>query len=375
MPFIILLVPIWLTHGWWLLGYGAVLGVLWLCKMRGRWLSLAAVVLWLAVAFAVRQWPGGVFARLVIWPAPALFGVLAVVLAIWAMAGGLRALRSRSAVVHDGPGVVALKTKAETETEADAAPVSDDLLDRYARHIVLRELGGAGQSALRRARVLIVGAGGLGAPVCLYLAGAGVGRITVADDDRVSLSNLQRQVIFTSADEGRLKAEAARDAMAARNPHIDVTALVRRIGAEDGALIAAHDLVIDGTDSFAARAALNEACVRAGVPLIAGAIAQWEGQITIWDPARGAPCMACVFPNPPAPGLAPDCAAAGVVGPLPGVIGAAMALEAIKLIAGAGAPLRGRLMIFDGLYGENRVMKIARRADCPVCGTGHFAQG
>ena len=233
----------------------------------------------------------------------------------------------------------------------------------------------AGQAALRRARVLVVGAGGLGAPVCLYLAAAGVGRITLADDDRVGLSNLQRQVIFRGTDAGRPKAQAARDAMLALNPHVRVTALERRITDADAGLIAEHDLVIDGTDTFAARQAINAACVAAGVPLIAGAIAQWEGQLTVWDPRRGAPCMACIFPEAPAPGLAPACAEAGVVGPLPGVIGSMMALEAIKIIAGAGDALRGRMLIFDGLYGENRVMKIARRDDCAVCGSGHSRLG
>jgi molybdopterin/thiamine biosynthesis adenylyltransferase len=163
--------------------------------------------------------------------------------------------------------------------------------------------------------------------------------------------------------------------MLALNPHIQVTALARRITGADAALIGEHDLVIDGTDTFAARQAINAACVAAGVPLVAGAIAQWEGQVTVWDPARGAPCMACIFPDAPAPGLAPACAEAGVAGPLPGVIGSMMALEAIKIIAHAGEPLRGRMLIFDGLYGENRLMKISRRDDCPVCGSGHFAQG
>ncbi len=163
--------------------------------------------------------------------------------------------------------------------------------------------------------------------------------------------------------------------MLALNPHIKVVALERRITDADAALIGEHDLVIDGTDTFAARQAINAACVAAGVPLVAGAIAQWEGQVTVWDPARGAPCMACIFPDAPAPGLAPACAEAGVAGPLPGVIGSMMALEAIKIIAGTGVALRGRMLIFDGLYSENRLMKIARRADCPVCGSGHFRQG
>lgn len=271
------------------------------------------------------------------------------------------------------------ETRADAPDKGPSAPdpdrLSDAELDRYARHLVLREIGGPGQMKLRGARVLVVGAGGLGSPVCLYLAAAGVGHITLADDDVVSLSNLQRQVIFRGTDAGRPKAQAARDAMLALNPHVRVTALERRITDADAGLIAEHDLVIDGTDTFAARQAINAACVAAGVPLIAGAIAQWEGQLTVWDPRRGAPCMACIFPEAPAPGLAPACAEAGVVGPLPGVIGSMMALEAIKIIAGAGDALRGRMLIFDGLYGENRVMKIARRDDCAVCGSGHSRLG
>ncbi|SFX50398.1 Molybdopterin or thiamine biosynthesis adenylyltransferase [Paracoccus pantotrophus] len=329
-------------------------------EWRG-WAGVAA--LWLAAIAALVLAPGSALARLVGGDPR-----------VWGLAGGvvalglgyrllLRQLHRRAIPLPDPP------------VPEPAGPLSDPELDRYARHIVLRELGGPGQAALRRARVLVVGAGGLGAPVCLYLAAAGVGRITVADDDRVGLSNLQRQVIFRSADDGRPKAEAARDAMLALNPHVKVTALNRRIGAEDAALVAEHDLVLDGTDSFAARRAVNAACIAAGVPLVAGAIAQWEGQVTIWDPRNGAPCMACIFPDAPAAGLAPACAEAGVVGPLPGVIGSLMALEAIKLIARAGEPLRGRMLIFDGLYGENRLMKIARRADCPACGSGHFRAG
>lgn len=254
-----------------------------------------------------------------------------------------------------------------------ATPLSDDELDRYARHIVLRELGGQGQRRLRGARVLVVGAGALGAPVLLYLTAAGVGRITVADDDTVDLSNLQRQVIFTTDDIGVPKAEAAAEALARLNPHVGVTPLLRRISAEDAALVADHDLVIDGTDSFASRQEINAACVAAGVPLLAGAIAQWEGQVTLYDPARGGPCLACLFPEPPAPGLALSCAEAGVVGALPGVIGSMLALEAIKLIAripenGAGAGLRGQMVILDGLWGDTRRIAVTARPGCAVCG-------
>ena len=328
---------------------------------------------WRGWAGAALLWLLAVAAPLVA-PASALARMAGGDHRIWLLGGGLAALLLgyRAAIRQLHRRAIPL---AEPAPAAPSALLSGAELDRYARHIVLRELGGPGQAALRRARVLIVGAGGLGAPVCQYLAAAGVGRITLADDDRVGLSNLQRQVIFRTADDGRPKPEAAREAMLALNPHIAVTALNRRITAEDAALIAGHDLVLDGTDSFAARQAINAACVAAGVPLVAGAIAQWEGQLTVWDPRHGAPCMACVFPDAPAPGLAPDCAQAGVVGPLPGIIGAMMALEAIKLITGAGQPLRGRLLILDGLHGENRMLKIARRADCPTCGSGHFPQG
>ncbi|UXU76187.1 MULTISPECIES: HesA/MoeB/ThiF family protein [unclassified Paracoccus (in: a-proteobacteria)] len=351
----------------------AILGVLVAARLLGwpamRGLALAAGLWLLALAVLIAA-PGSMLARLAggdarVWAL--LGGILALLMAYRA---GLRRLHRRAALPQAAP-----EPPQATPEAGDGAALTDPELDRYARHIVLRELGGPGQMALRRSRVLVVGAGGLGAPVCLYLAAAGVGHLTVADDDQVSLSNLQRQVIFRSQDADRPKAEAARQAMLALNPHVAVTALNRRIGPEDAALIAAQDLVIDGTDSFASRQVVNALCVAAGVPLVAGAIAQWEGQVTIWDPRRGAPCMACIFPQAPAQGLAPACAEAGVVGPLPGVIGSLMALEAIKTLTGAGEPLRGRMLILDGLFGENRVMRIARRPDCAVCGQQDIAPG
>ena len=381
MPIVIAGVALWLTRGWWLLILGAVLWLLHWLGLRGWKLAAAGILLWLGTAAGVHADPDGPLAWIVQWSPATLIWVLVLGLLAGAATLALRALHRRSAAAlpEDAPGLVAAKRETNTPSDSQAGPLSGPELDRYARHIVLRELGGPGQVALKRARVLVVGAGGLGAPVCLYLAGAGVGRITIADDDRVALSNLQRQVIFRASDASRPKAEAARDAMLALNPHVEVTALDRRIGEGDAELIVGHDLVIDGTDSFAARQALNAACVAAGVPLLAGSIAQWEGQLTVWDPRHGTPCMACVFPQAPAPGLAPACAEAGVVGPLPGVIGSMMALEAIKLLTGAGEPLRGRMLIFDGLFGENRLMKIAPRTDCPVCsgagGSGHFRRG
>jgi molybdopterin/thiamine biosynthesis adenylyltransferase len=214
-----------------------------------------------------------------------------------------------------------------------------------------------------------VGAGGLGRPALLYLAAAGVGTLGVVDDDQAELSNLQRQVIFGTADIGRPKAEAACEALARLNPHVTVEAHALRIDAGNAAgLVAGHDLVLDGSDNFATRYAVNAACVAAGVPLIAAALSQWEGQISLWHPASGAPCYACVFPEPPAEGLAPTCAEAGVIGALPGVMGAMMALEAIKQLARAGSGLAGILLIYDGLHAETRRIRIGRRVGCAVCG-------
>ncbi len=244
-----------------------------------------------------------------------------------------------------------------------------DELERYARHIVLREIGGPGQRRLRAARVLAVGAGGLGCPALVYLAAAGVGTLGIVDDDRVGLSNLQRQILFGVADIGAPKVAAAAAALGRLNPHVAVETHAARLDAGNAAaLVGGFDLVLDGTDSFAARALVNAACVAAGKPLIAAAMSQWEGQISLYDPARGGPCYACVFPEAPAAGLAPNCAEAGIVGALPGVMGSLMALEAIKAIAGAGEGLRGKLLIFDALYAETRRIAVRARADCPVCG-------
>jgi molybdopterin/thiamine biosynthesis adenylyltransferase len=241
-------------------------------------------------------------------------------------------------------------------------------LDRYARHIMLREIGGAGQKRLKSARVLVVGAGGLGSPVLLYLAAAGVGRIGVIDADMVGNSNLQRQVIHRDASIGLPKVQSAAEAMLALNPFIEVRPYSRMLDAESAELIADYDLILDGTDNFDTRYAVNRWAVGAGKPLISGAITQWEGQIGLYDPAHGGPCYECVFPTRPAPGMVPTCAEAGVAGPLPGVIGSVMALEAVKHLTGAGQGLRGRLMIHDALYAETRMIGVKPRADCPVCG-------
>lgn len=288
-----------------------------------------------------------------------LLGILAI--PVIAYRFGLAALRRRVA--------------ANTPTPAQPAPgaFAPVELERYARHIMLREIGGPGQKRLKQARVLVVGAGGLGSPALLYLAASGVGVIGVIDPDVVENSNLQRQVIHRDDRIGLPKAQSAVAAMQALNPFIEARAYTRRLDAETAALIGEYDLILDGTDNFDTRYLINRLAVAAGKPLIAAAITQWEGQISLYDPARGGPCFECVFPTRPAPGMVPSCAEAGVAAPLPGIIGAMMAMEAVKHLTGAGAPLRGRLMIYDALYAEARVIGAKLRAGCPVCGTtsGH----
>jgi molybdopterin/thiamine biosynthesis adenylyltransferase len=241
---------------------------------------------------------------------------------------------------------------------------SDEEVERYARHLVLREVGGAGQQKLRRARVLVVGAGGLGAPAALYLAAAGVGVLGLVDDDAVALSNLQRQVLYSVDDVGAAKVEAAARRLARLNPHVEVQA--RRVRLDERtapALVGAHDLVLDGTDDFETRFAVNAACMRAGKPLVSGAVARWAGQVGVF---RGRPCYRCL--TPAAPPEAETCARVGVVGALTGVVGSMMAMEALKLITGAGEPLAGRLLLYDGLAGATRVVHVAADPECPVCG-------
>ncbi|MEO0944664.1 MAG: molybdopterin-synthase adenylyltransferase MoeB [Pseudomonadota bacterium] len=242
-------------------------------------------------------------------------------------------------------------------------------LDRNARHIVLREIGGPGQKRLKNARVLVIGAGGLGAPALQYLAAAGVGTIGVIDDDIVENSNLQRQVIHTDARIGMPKVFSAEQAMLAQNPFVTVRPYNRRLTADIAAeLFADYDLILDGTDDVATRYLVSDVAVAAKLPLISAAISQWEGQISVFDPSRGAPCYRCIFPESAAEGLAPSCAEGGVLGPLPGVIGSMMAVEAIKLLSGAGTPLLGKMLIYDALYAETRIITVKRRQDCSTCG-------
>jgi molybdopterin/thiamine biosynthesis adenylyltransferase len=242
---------------------------------------------------------------------------------------------------------------------------TQDEVERYARHLVLREVGGPGQQKLKAARVLVVGAGGLGAPASLYLAAAGVGTIGFVDPDTVSLSNLQRQVLYATADVGRPKLEAAVEHLGALNPHPAVeTHPVWLDDANADDIVSRYDLVLDGTDDFKTRFAVSDACLAHGKPLVSGALGRWTGQVGVF---HGQPCYRCLVPEVPPD--AETCSLVGVVGALAGVIGSMMALEAVKIIAGAGQPLSGRLLIYDALAAETRTVRIGADPACPACGS------
>jgi len=349
--------------------------------MTGLFLLLVVLALGLGVKAPARVvltmltlvWAGIVVVHLFLPEAHALRGMLGGSLAGWLGLGAVvvLVLAYRSALRHIRAHAIEPKPPAEP-----APSFSEAELERYARHLMLREVGGPGQKRLKAARVLVVGAGGLGAPILLYLAAAGVGTIGVIDDDTVSASNLQRQVLYRDADIGKPKVFVAEAALKALNPFVEIRPYNRRLTEDIAAeLIADYDLVIDGCDNFETRHLVNRACVAAGKPLISGAIAQWEGQLSLYDPAHDAPCLACVFPTIPAAGLAPSCAEAGVMGALPGIVGSMMAAEAIKEITGAGATLRGRLVIHDALWGESRQIAVKRDPACPVCGEAIDAPG
>jgi molybdopterin/thiamine biosynthesis adenylyltransferase len=262
-----------------------------------------------------------------------------------------------------------LKSKAvKPEENPMKPPFAAEELDRYARHIMLREIGGPGQKALKSASVLVIGAGGLGSPALMYLAAAGVGTIGVVDDDVVDTSNLQRQIIHTTQSVGSPKVQSAKAAMLALNPFVKVCAHQKRLDSGNVSLLSDYDLILDGCDNFDTRYLVNQSAIKYGKPLLSAAITQWEGQISLFDPASGTPCYECVFPHRPAAGMVPTCAEAGVAAPLPGIVGSMMAMEAIKHLVGAGETLKGRLMIFDALYAETRVISLSRREDCAACG-------
>jgi molybdopterin-synthase adenylyltransferase len=254
--------------------------------------------------------------------------------------------------------------------QEQATPLSDEELERYARHVVLPEIGGAGQQRLKRARVLGVGAGGLGSPVLQYLAAAGVGTLGVIDDDVVSLSNLQRQIIHPTSSLGRSKVESAAATIASVNPHVAVETHLMRLAADNvDALVATHDIVVDGSANFATRYLVADACQHGERPLVAGAVGRFDGSVTVLKPfeqdaeGRRNPSYRDLFPEPPPDGLVPSCAEAGIVGALTGVIGTIQAMEVIKLLTGIGEPLVGRILLYDALAARFEVMRYRAPAE------------
>jgi sulfur-carrier protein adenylyltransferase/sulfurtransferase len=246
---------------------------------------------------------------------------------------------------------------------------SEEQVQRYARHIILPEIGGAGQKKLLEAKVLVIGAGGLGSPVAMYLAAAGVGKLGILDFDAVDLSNLQRQIVHGTSDVGRPKVASAGERLRELNPTIDVVehdVILNSANAFD--VLEPYDVIVDGTDNFPVRYLVNDATQMLGKPLVYGSIYQFDGQATVFLPGPNAPCYRCLFPQPPPPGTVPSCAEGGVFGVLPGIVGSIQATEAIKLITGVGDPLVGRLLIFDALAMEFTTVTIRWDADCPVCG-------
>ncbi len=273
--------------------------------------------------------------------------------------------------------------RADPMSEPDiqtAAPVpgrtgSDDLpelsrreMARYARHLVLPEVGKEGQRKLKGARVLLVGAGGLGSPLALYLSAAGVGTLGLVDFDEVDASNLQRQILHGTGDVGRPKLDSARERIGEVNPHVTVETHPVRLTSENALeILEPYDVVVDGSDNFPTRYLVNDACVLLGKPNVYGSIFRWEGQVSVFGLADG-PCYRCLFREPPPPGMVPSCAEGGVMGVLPGIVGSLQALETIKLILGAGESLSGRLQIFDALAMRWREVELRRNPECPVCG-------
>ena len=239
---------------------------------------------------------------------------------------------------------------------------------RYSRHTMLPEFGGEGQARLKAGRALIVGAGGLGSPAALYLAAAGVGTIGLVDFDRVDITNLQRQILYGTADIGRPKLEAAAERLRDINPHIQIDAHDKPFGADNAReLVSAYDVVLDGTDNFSTRFLVNDACVMVGRPNVYGSVFRFEGQAAVFA-APGGPCYRCLHPEPPPAGLIPNCAEAGVLGVLPGMIGMVQATEAIKLLSGVGEPLVGKLLLYDALRMRFRQISLPRDPACPLCG-------
>jgi adenylyltransferase/sulfurtransferase len=285
----------------------------------------------------------------------------------------IRYLKKESTAVKDGdilsivPSIAGGATV--TQPEVKQPTLSNEEILRYSRHLIMPEVGMEGQLKLKAARVLCIGAGGLGSPLALYLTAAGVGTIGIVDFDVVDFTNLQRQIIHTTDDVGRSKLESAREKLAAINPFVNVRTFETKLSSGNALeLFRQFDIVIDGTDNFPTRYLVNDACVLTGKPNVYGSIFRFEGQASIFA-AKDGPCYRCLYPEPPPPGLVPSCAEGGVLGILPGLIGIIQATEAIKLILGSGDPLIGRLLLVDAMGMKFRELRLRRNPDCPVCGT------
>ena len=256
-----------------------------------------------------------------------------------------------------------------TLTVSPPGQLTKDEILRYSRHLIMPEVGMDGQLKLKRAKVLCIGAGGLGSPLALYLVAAGVGRLGIVDFDVVDFTNLQRQVIHGTSDVGKAKLESAKETLCDINPNVDVVTYETRLSSDNALdIFKDFDIVADGTDNFPTRYLVNDACVLLGKPNVYGSIFRFEGQASVFYAQEG-PCYRCLYPEPPPPGLVPSCAEGGVLGVLPGVVGCLQALETIKLILGKGEPLIGRLLLFDALSMRFRELKLRKNPDCPICGT------
>ncbi len=297
---------------------------------------------------------------------------------------GARSMQAAHALQAQGYANVGSVAGGTTRWIAEGLPITisandADFYQRYSRHLKLPEVGEAGQRTLEAARIVLIGAGGLGSPAAFYLAAAGVGTLVLADDDVVDRSNLQRQILHTEDRIGMPKVESARSTLSALNPRTTIETIAERVtSANVERILANADVVIDGADNFAARYLLNDACVKLGKPLVYGAVHRFEGQASVFDAGRQrgvAPCYRCLFPEPPPPEAAPNCAEAGVLGVLPGVIGLLQATEAIKLILSIGDPLIGRLLHFDALALRFRETRLAPDSECAVCAVGKLFPG
>jgi sulfur-carrier protein adenylyltransferase/sulfurtransferase len=288
----------------------------------------------------------------------------------------IRYLRKEATQIKDGDtisivpsiaGGMATKLEPPKDISAELKLSKEEIL-RYSRHLIMPEVGMEGQLKLKQAKVLLVGTGGLGAPLGLYLTAAGVGRLGLVDFDVVDYTNLQRQVTFSTTDVGRPKLEAAKERLSALNPEIQFDTYETRLTSQNALeILRPYDIIVDGTDNFPTRYLVNDACVLLGKPNVYGSIFRFEGQSTVFG-YPGGPCYRCLYPEPPPPGVVPSCAEGGVLGVLPGIVGAIQAMETIKLILGRGEPLVGRLLVFDALAMRFRELKLRKNRECPVCG-------